>query len=119
MMMPHLYNYRFYNYYNLYVISIMHINYLKKDLLGAEIKAINFPTISICNSIIVEVNNYKDIFWLEIYKNNKNSILLCNIGKGCLIITDRSQIEFDSVKKISNKELMNMIQKKYLIDQTS
>ena len=55
----------------------------------------------------------------KIYKNNKNSILLCNMGKGCLIITDRSQIEFDSVKKISNKELMNVIQKKYLIGQTS
>ena len=119
MVMLHHYSYRFYNYYNLYVINIMHINYLKKDLLGAEIKAINFPTISICNSIIVEVNNYEDIFWLGIFKNNKNSILLCNRGKGCLIITDRSQIEFDSVKKISNKELMNMIQKKYSIDQTS
>ena len=97
----------------------MHINNIKKDLLGAEIKAINFPTISICNSIIVEVNNHEDIFWLGIYKNNKNSILLCNIGKGCLIITDRSQIEFDSIKKVSNKELMNMIQKKSSIDQTS
>ena len=41
------------------------------------------------------------------------------MGKGCLIITDRSQIEFDSVKKISNKDLINAIQKKYLIDQTS
>ena len=97
----------------------MHINYLKNYLLGAEIKAINFPTISICDSMIVDVNNHEDIYWLEICKNNKNSILLCNLGKGYLIITDRSQIEFDNVKKISNKELMNVIKKKYLIDQTS
>ena len=97
----------------------MHINYLKNYLLGAEIKAINFPTISICDSMIVDVDNHEDIYWLEICKNDKNSILLCNLGKGCLIITDRSQIEFDSVKKISSKELMNVIQKKYSIDQTS
>tara|TARA_B100000767_G_C19574265_1_gene454555 strand:- start:324 stop:617 length:294 start_codon:yes stop_codon:yes gene_type:complete len=97
----------------------MHINYLKNYLLGAEIKAINFPTISICDSMIVDVNNHEDIYWLEICKNDKNSILLCNLGKGSLIITDRSQIEFDSVKKITNKELMNVIQKKYSIDQTS
>tara|TARA_Y100000389_G_C17202844_1_gene384552 strand:+ start:356 stop:649 length:294 start_codon:yes stop_codon:yes gene_type:complete len=97
----------------------MHINYLKNYLLGAEIKAINFPTISICDSMIVDVNNHEDIYWLEICKNDKNSILLCNLGKGSLIITDRSQIEFESVKKITNKELMNVIQKKYSIDQTS
>ena len=97
----------------------MHINYLKNYLLGAEIKAVNFSTISICDSMIVDVNNHEDIYWLEICKNDKNSILLCNLGKGSLIITDRSQIEFDSVKKITNKELMNIIQKKYSIDQTS
>ena len=85
----------------------------------------NFLKIIIIFILLISKTNANTIYNLikipnlEIYKNNKNSILLCNMGKGCLIITDRSQIEFDSVKKISNKELMNMIQKKYLIDQTS
>ena len=59
----------------------MHINYLKNYLLGAEIKAINFPTISICDSMIVDVNNHEDIYWLEICKNDKKLLVFVHFGE--------------------------------------